>query len=87
MPRYNQRCQAQDSLKISVEAAFTMLIVSLFQGSIVAIKKDCSEACIRECCNVSCNGCPLRPAAKCSVAQRLRPGWGYELRGMSTKPW
>ena len=35
---------------------------------------------------MSCKGCPLRPAARCSVAQWVRAGWVYLLRGMSTKP-
>ena len=35
---------------------------------------------------MSCKGCPLRPAARCSVVQWVRAGWVYLLRGMSTKP-
>ena len=35
---------------------------------------------------MSCKEYPLRPAARCSVAQWVRAGWVYLLRGMSTKP-
>ena len=35
---------------------------------------------------MSCKGCPLRPATRCSVAQWVHVGWVYLLRGMSTKP-
>ena len=35
---------------------------------------------------MTCKGCSLRPAARCSVAQWVRAGWVYMLRVMSTKP-
>ena len=35
---------------------------------------------------MSCKGCPLRPAARCYMAQWVHAGWVYLLRGMSTKP-
>ena len=39
---------------------------------------------------MSCKGCSLRPAARCSVpvaqCQWVRAGWVYLLRRMSTKP-
>ena len=66
-----------------MERTFIVWTVSLFQGSIVLMKNECVYACERW--TLSCWGCPLRPAARCSVAQWVRAGCVYLLRGMSTK--
>ena len=68
-----------------MEGAFIVWTVSVFQGSIVLMKNECLHACSRERWTLSCKGCPLRPAAICSVAQWVRAGCVNLLRGMSTK--
>ena len=49
------------------------------------MKNECLYACSRERWTLSCKGCPVRPAARCSVAQWVRAACVYLLRGMSTK--
>ena len=68
-----------------MEGAFIVWTVSLFQGSIVLMKNECVYACSQERWTLSCKGCPLRPAARCSVAEWVRAGCVYLLRGMSIK--